>query len=421
MRTFCLLFISIICSAILFPMNGAEIDGLYYSLSSNGTAKVTYKSLNGDNNYLQGSVTIPEKVSYNGKEYTVTSIGSQAFRNNTELTEMILPNTISDIGVNAFINCSGLINIDIKEGVKEFGEGVFSNCSGLKEIILPETTETISSRVFQGCSSLEFVKLPTDLQIIPLNTFYECVNLKTVELPSNLQQIGDAAFSHCSSLETIILPTELKILGKSVFSGCSSLVDISLPASIEEIGNYLFRDCISLKEMYVPVMGNLMFYGCTGLEKLTVGNNIKEIPIQSFQDCFNLRYLVIGESVGIISASLYTSPNLEYIECLCVNPPTINIVYDNIDMFNSGIYDKCILTVPDESLELYKTTNPWKNFFNIQSAGVELPGSDEKNQINIYNLSGMKVGEVSSGSMMKLPQGYYIIRTNNESKKILIK
>ncbi len=79
----------------------AEIDGIYYYLDdADKTAEVTY----GDNNY-SGDIIIPSTVSYEGKTYTVTAIGNQAFRA-CGVKSVRLPNTIVKIGKEAFWDCN---------------------------------------------------------------------------------------------------------------------------------------------------------------------------------------------------------------------------------------------------------------------------------------------------------------------------
>ena len=58
---------------------GAEIDGIYYNFDkSEQTAEVTYRYYGSTGNYT-GSITIPEFVTYQETNYSVTSIGEHAF------------------------------------------------------------------------------------------------------------------------------------------------------------------------------------------------------------------------------------------------------------------------------------------------------------------------------------------------------
>lgn len=73
---------------------------------------------------VSGTLTIPEKA--NG--YTVISIGSYAFRECKNLTNVVLPVGITSIGNSSFSNCTGLQYINFPEGLKSIGESCFYFC-----------------------------------------------------------------------------------------------------------------------------------------------------------------------------------------------------------------------------------------------------------------------------------------------------
>lgn len=92
------------CACILLAISGyaetIEVDGLCYNISENSTeAEVTRTS------FYSGDIVIPESFSYEGKKYTVTSIGRNAFNYCTEMTSLIIPNTIKEIGDGAISGC----------------------------------------------------------------------------------------------------------------------------------------------------------------------------------------------------------------------------------------------------------------------------------------------------------------------------
>ena len=75
-----------------------KIDGIYYNLISKGkTAEVTW----GEEKY-SGSITIPSSIKVNDVEYTVTSIGVNAFYECSGLTSVTIPNSVTSIGNSAF-------------------------------------------------------------------------------------------------------------------------------------------------------------------------------------------------------------------------------------------------------------------------------------------------------------------------------
>ena len=84
-----------------------ESGGIYYWITSSSapyTVAVTYQgtSYSEYSNEYTGSVTIPEKVTYNGKTYSVTYIGWSAFRECSGLTSITIPNSVTSIGDDAF-------------------------------------------------------------------------------------------------------------------------------------------------------------------------------------------------------------------------------------------------------------------------------------------------------------------------------
>ena len=96
-KLFVFLF-SLILSVVFSTSASAEkIDGIYYIIFSSETAEVTY----GEEKY-SGEVVIPSSITVEGKEYTVTSIGKDAFYDCSGLTSITIPNSVTSIGVNAF-------------------------------------------------------------------------------------------------------------------------------------------------------------------------------------------------------------------------------------------------------------------------------------------------------------------------------
>ena len=98
----------LLLSAATAMAHDFEVNGIYYNKNSDGTSvSVTYEGYdtNSTDNEYSGAVTIPAKVTYSGKTYSVTYIGYGAFFGCHGLTSVEIPNSVTSIGKSAFENC----------------------------------------------------------------------------------------------------------------------------------------------------------------------------------------------------------------------------------------------------------------------------------------------------------------------------
>ena len=108
-----------------------EVDGIYYNLiSSKGNVVEVTK---GDKKY-EGDITIPSSINVNEEEYTVTSIGNDAFYRCSGLTSVTIPNSVKSIGELAFYNCSGLTSVAIPDSVTSIGGWAFELCENIENV-----------------------------------------------------------------------------------------------------------------------------------------------------------------------------------------------------------------------------------------------------------------------------------------------
>ena len=135
----------LLLAMMLLPMvamaDAVEIDGIYYNLID----KAKIAEVTSNPNKYSGSVAIPEKVSYEGVEYDVTSIGNNAFYSCTGLTSITIPNSVTSIGDAAFSYCTGLPSITIPNSVTSIGAYAFYDCTGVPSIMIPKSVKSIGT------------------------------------------------------------------------------------------------------------------------------------------------------------------------------------------------------------------------------------------------------------------------------------
>ena len=111
---------------MLLPMvagaEPVEIDGIYYELISKAKQAEVKSNPNGK---YTGDVDIPVSVTYEGAEYSVTSIGENAFESCSSLSAVTIPNSVTSIGQFAFIHCNSLTSVTIPNSVTSIGNSAF--------------------------------------------------------------------------------------------------------------------------------------------------------------------------------------------------------------------------------------------------------------------------------------------------------
>ena len=243
----CLTLIAL-CWTMAIQAKRATVDGINYNLKSDKTAEVTNSNVTGD-------IVIPEKITVDGVDYSVTSIGSQAFIECNALTSVAMP-SVTSIGWEAFRYCSSLNSVDMPS-VKSISGCVFEGCSSLTSVTMPSVT-SIGGQAFSCCSSLTSVDMPS-VTSIDGAAFSGCSRLTSVAMPS-VTSIGRQAFSGCSSLNSVAMPSVTSI-GDDAFERCP-IINLSLPATLTSIGNQCFTETreITLAATTPAVLGTDAFW-----------------------------------------------------------------------------------------------------------------------------------------------------------------
>lgn len=120
MRKAGVVLFAVLLSAMQANAYHFKLNGIYYNFIE-GTAdevEVTYPieyrhdDYDGEGDYYN-SIVIPQTVSYKNKEYRVTSIGEQAFRE-SGVEAITIPKSITYIGPSAFNSCGGLKKVEVQ-------------------------------------------------------------------------------------------------------------------------------------------------------------------------------------------------------------------------------------------------------------------------------------------------------------------
>lgn len=116
----------------------------------------------------------------NGKSYTVTKIGTNAFYGCSQLTSITIPSTIKNMDA-AFPSNPKLSQVTLTNGIYRISSSAFKDCTGLTEIKVPTSVYEICSDAFNGCTGLTSVTLEKGINIINRNAFKDCTELNDVK------------------------------------------------------------------------------------------------------------------------------------------------------------------------------------------------------------------------------------------------
>ena len=338
-------------------------DGLVYA----GNVAYVYKG------------TMPEKTSITIKSGT-QSISNYAFNGYRNLTSINIPSSVLSIGSHAFDGTAWLDNQP--DGLVYVGSIAYAY-KGLMpintSIIIKDGTISISEDAFRNYRTLTSITIPYSVTRIESDAFYGCTGLSSVNIGNNVKEIGDGAFCGCSSLTSISIPNSVTSIDNNAFRDCSGLTSVTIGNSVTSIGDAAFYRCSSLTSVHISDLeawcrisfgggySNPLYYAhrlyMNGNEitNLVVPESVTSIGDYAFVGCSGLTTITIPNSVTNIGDYAFSGCScLMDVFCYTDNVPSTPY---NAFGYSSNI--NSTLHVPEVSIDLYKASEPWKNFKEI--------------------------------------------------------
>ncbi len=199
-----------------FYCKTAGIEGLSFALSDDSNSYlVSAESATSPS----GEVVIPNI--YNGKPVSGfvagTNSSTSTFKQNKNITSVILPNTMTGIADYTFYFCSNISNVTIPDSVTSIGDEAFCR-SGIVNVEIPNSVTSISSCAFGQCRELLNVVIPDSITSIGVNAFMSCTKLTKIFIPKSVTEILGYLYY------------------QSPFMGCSSNLQVYCEASSKPSG-----------------------------------------------------------------------------------------------------------------------------------------------------------------------------------------
>lgn len=299
------------------------------------------------------NVIVPH--TYQGKP--VTAILENAFRYNSTMYSISIPNTVNVIGVGAFNTAYLLQDIHIRE-IEGTPNPIFSSYNGalikndLGTVYLefvprqkagtftvPEGVDSIRNKAFQNTNLIEKVVISKDVTKIAEQAFFNCSRLTEIEFVYGGDKpltIDDNAFSNTPALATLKFPARLASVsiatldtveklsklyvedGGEFFGAIDGVLtngakdtllyaptlwagEVTIPVGVTSIGENAFANREGVTAVTIPAwftsIGKNAFAGATNLTTVTIeGGKFEDLTIgeYAFAGCKSLTTLTVN-------------------------------------------------------------------------------------------------------------------------------
>ncbi len=433
------------------------------------------------------NIVIPDKV---------TKVGRYAFANDSTMTSVILSKSCPVIDEGVFLECKSISEIIIPQVVDSIKDIAFSGCKSLSTVIFNDGKKLVSTGkgsndnygTFYGCpvetlhvgrqvsylrspfnnipelknltfgpdvplvgvnmfqnTGLEEVYLPDNIESIGKYGFYNCQLLRSVRFGNETYQVGDYGFSRCVSLDNVSFPESMSSIADNSFSFCTSLKNLDLGKSLKIIGPAAFQNDSLISHIEIPEtlygLGVSAFAGCVSLPYVEV-RGVSSVGKQAFQGCTGLKWISLSDKTTSLGENSFNEcSGIEYVKSYAEYPPEGLVNFPEEVVANGTLY------VPEFSVDYYKYSPTWENWFDIRPIGefsgigsvtddntfditingnnVDLTNLPDNAHCVIYDFKGQIIKSFTAtgnySGHITLAPGFYIISVNSNARKIMIR
>lgn len=297
------------------------IDNIVYCKVSDNVVAVCGNKLTTDS-----AVKLPEKVSFQGFDFAVTSINYRAFYNCANLKSIVVPNSVKDIEEEAF-KYSGLRTVTLPNTITVIQKSTFEKCSKLENVEIPSSVTKIEDSAFAGCNLEDGILIPNSVTSLG-NACFSSTALRSVTIPNSVTEMGTNVFfsSHLETvkwskglsvipastfyatyIKSISIPDWVTEIGERAFGWCKYLREVNISQSVTTIGERAFLWCNYLREVNIPqgvtTIGESAFEGCEFLPSINLPSSVINFGKNIFHYCSRLKKVIFEDGAGMLSFS----------------------------------------------------------------------------------------------------------------------
>ena len=352
--------------------------GLKFTLSSDGE----YYSLSGIGSCTDTKIVIPPIY----ENIPVEAISASAFRRNSNITSVTIPNSVLTIGETAFSDCEKLASVIFEEGsmLETIEASAFEYCRSLSNFTLPSDVLSLGDYALRSCSSLTSIHIPEYVESIGFEALLDCASLTSITvdenneyfkdiegnlytkngetlllyatgktvinfvIPDGVKTIGASAFESSHGLKIVVIPDSVRKIDVRAFDNCQGLVSVTLGKNVETIGDYAFEFCPKLENITIPdsvyEIGYRAFDNCIGFTSLTIPYSVTKIGDYAFSFCTGLTSITVEENnpnYKDIDGDLYTKDGKQLIQYATGKTATSFAIPDGVTDICRWVFSGC--------------------------------------------------------------------------------
>lgn len=213
---------------------GVNLNILPFTYTKSTTAVTITGLKNGVN---MQHLRVPEAI----EDLPVTLINYDAFKNNTVLKSIKLPNSLNSIGSRAFQGCTRLTSITIPDGVTNVSGHAFGDCTGLTSVTIGSGMKFMDSYAFYGCYNLQNIYITDIAAWCGINGLDGLMNYgvsnrhlylnnelaTSITIPNGVTEISSYAFYRCTGLTSVTISDSVTSISHYAFKTCTGLTSIT--------------------------------------------------------------------------------------------------------------------------------------------------------------------------------------------------
>lgn len=301
------------------------------------------------------------------------------------------------------------------------GEGVFAGCKQITGIDFPVTLNKIGKYAFSSCDALGKVSFSSRMAVVSEGAFMRCVGLKTADLSALTAdcELGEGVFADCALLESVKIGESVKKVPSRAFAGCVSLSDVDFGdvPSLEYVGEEAFSST-AIRFVDLDKFKNLSTIG----DWAFAGMNCNEIVVPEGVATIGEGAFFANESVNSVNLPSSLNEIGGYAFAGDVLLQEMSVMSNNVPTLGENVWLGVVqgdvtVTVPEESVELYRAADQWCEFkiigdaTTIESANgisefkaffnngcLVVMSSDEIENVEVYDTSGLCFAAVTPQS-----------------------